>query len=612
MSAPAAPKAFVVGPVLAALAAFAFGAGCTDSLSQGPEPTGDAGAPASPTAACIDGKPTRPYPDGPHRIAQGETLPDLTFDGVRGDGTKGPFALRELYEPCAPSAKLAVLRVQGGEWCGTCLWHAAHGHELLEGPLGARISLVDLVVRAPDADRVRPEDLPGFRRKVDRPERIPTLADPGFSLSALAPASGAPLPLVVLVDVRTMKVVGTASNPSPDALAHQLETALAKLDGAPVKAASPEPLVDGHFTRDEWDMVRDMGAAEALPRDPSNAKEDDPNARALGAALFADTGFSPSNDVSCATCHDAKKSFSDGLPRPSGPNVRGSRRTPRIALAAYARWQFWDGRADSLWAQALGPFENPDEIASSRVAVVRRLATTHKAAFEAAFPAVPLPDPATLPAGGKPGDPTYDALPAPTREAVTRAFVDAGKAIAAFERTLPYPKMRLDAYARGDAKALSEAEKSSLSVFMQTGCAQCHFGPRLTNDAFHAVRMPTGRADGLADRGRRDGLTLLAKSEFSRGSRYADAPAAVSPARDADDTTLGAFKTPSLRGVAGGGPFGHGGAIASLIEVTEHYGRRGLPEGDPRTTGTFEPWLPHFDEAAQWALVPFLESLKAE
>ena len=56
------------------------------------------------------------------------------------------------------------------------------------------------LVRAPDADRVRPEDLPGFRRKVDRPERIPTLADPRFSLSALAPASGAPMPLMVLVD----------------------------------------------------------------------------------------------------------------------------------------------------------------------------------------------------------------------------------------------------------------------------------------------------------------------------------------------------------------------------------------------------------------------------
>lgn len=612
MSARTAPRAFVGGPALAALAAFALAAGCTDPLSQGVEPAGDGGAPASPPAACVEGKPTRAYPDGPHRIAQGETLPDLTFAGLRGASEKGPFALRELYEPCATRAKLAVLRVQGGAWCGTCLWHAAHGHELLEGPLGARLSIVDLVVRGPDADRVRPEDLPGFRAKVDRPERIPTLADPGFALSALAPPSGTPLPLLVLVDVRTMKVVGTASNPSPDALAHQLEAALAKLDGASPPPDRPEPLVDGHFTRNEWDMVRDFGAKEALPRDVSNAKEDDSNARALGAALFSDTGFSPANDVSCATCHDATKSFSDGLPRPSGPNVRGSRRTPRIALAAYARWQFWDGRADSLWAQALGPFENPDEIASSRVAVVRRLATTHKAAFEAAFPRDTLPDPAALPTSGKPGDPTYDALPASTRDAVTRAFADAGKAIAAFERTLPYPKMRLDAYARGDTKALSDAEKSSLSVFMQTGCAQCHFGPRLTNDAFHVVRMPTGRADGLADRGRHEGLTLLAKSEFSRSSRYSDAPSAVSPAREADDTTLGAFKTPSLRGVAGGGPFGHGGTFRTLIEVTEHYGRRGLPEGDPRTTGTFEPWIPHFDEAAQWAIVPFLESLTAE
>jgi len=612
MSARTAPKALVVGPALVALAAFALAAGCADTVPAGPAPTEDASAPPSPPASCIAGNPTRVYPAGPHRIAQGETLPDLTFEGLRGNGTKGSFVLHELYEPCASQAKLAVLRVHGGTWCGTCLWHAAHGHELLEGPLGARISLVDLVLRGPDADRVRPEDLAGFRQKVDRPERIPTLADPGFVLSALAPSSGAPLPLMVLVDARTMRVVGTASNPSPDALAHQLEATLAKLDGAPPPPEFPEPLVDGHFTRNEWDMVRDIGSTEALPRDPSNAKEDDTNARALGASLFADTGFSPANDVSCATCHDAKKAFSDGLPRPSGPSVRGSRRTPRIALAAYARWQFWDGRADSLWSQALGPFENPDEIASSRVAVVRRLATTHKAAFEAAFPGDPLPDLASLPASGKPGDPPYDALPAATRESVTRAFADAGKAIAAFERTLPYPKMRLDAYARGDTKALTEAEKSSFSVFMQAGCAQCHFGPRLTNDAFHVIRMPSGRPDGLADHGRRDGLALLAKNEFLRSSRYSDAPSSDSLFREADDTTLGAFKTPSLRGVAGGGPFGHGGALGTLIEVAEHYGRRGLPEGDPRTTGTFEPWLPHFDEAAQWAIVPFLESLRSE
>ena len=149
MSAPAAPKAFVVGPVLAALAAFAFGAGCTDSLSQGPEPTGDAGAPASPTAACIDGKPTRPYPDGPHRIAQGETLPDLTFEGLRGDGTKGPFALRELYEPCAPSAKLAMLRAG-------CLLNLARARE------AGRV-LQDLESRGLGANASYPKVLADFR-----------------------------------------------------------------------------------------------------------------------------------------------------------------------------------------------------------------------------------------------------------------------------------------------------------------------------------------------------------------------------------------------------------------------------------------------------------------
>ncbi len=546
---------------------------------------------------------SRAYPEG-SAIGVGRILPELALAGLRENGARDTIRLHEHYEPCASEAKLTILRVHGGTWCGTCLWHAAHGRELLDGPLGPRLRMLDLVVRGPDGDRARVEDLPGFRAKVDRPDRIATVIDPEHHFRALSP--GAPLPLYVFVDVRTMRVEGYASNPSPDALEHQVRTLLARLDGKQAPGAPAPALIDGHFSRDEWDLLTDIGKQEPLPRDPSNAVADDPAARALGAALFADPGFSPKNDVSCKTCHEPDKHFSDGLPHPS---PRGTRRTPRIALAAYARWQFWDGRADSLWSQALGPLENPDEIASSRARVARRVLSTHRDAYERAFPGHPLPDAATVPADGKPGDPAFDSLSPATRERITRVFVNVGKAIAAFERTLPVPEMRIDRYARGDRTALTSLEKSSLAVFMQSGCMQCHFGPRLTNDAFHVTRMATGRPDGVADRGRYDGLLLLAKSETSRASRYSDALTPFALALPPSPETLGAFKTPSLRGIVGGGPFGHGGTLRTLVEVTEHYGRGGLPESDSRTTGALEPWLPTFDEAIQWAIVPFLESL---
>lgn len=580
-----------VALVLAAM----LSAGCGDA------PSAAASAPSAPSAGA--------YPSGPYRIAMGGTLPDATFDGIRADGTRAAVSFREYYEPEARAARLLVLRVHGGAWCGTCLWHAAHGRETTEGRLGARLALVDLVVRGPDGATVTTEDLAAFRALVDGKEAVPTLADPTFFLRAIAPESGAPLPLFVFVDRRTMTVVGHATNPTPDALADQIASLLAEADGVTPPPASASSLVDGRFHRNEWDLVAAMGEKEPLPPDPTNAVADDPSAAALGAALFEEKGFS-NKGVSCATCHDPARGFSDGLPVPSGI-VHGTRKTPSIRLAAYARHQHWDGRFDRAWTQALAPLENADEIGSSRIEVVRRLVASHRAAYEAAFPRAALPDPSRLPERGKPGDAAYDALPADTKDVVTRVFVDAGKAIAAYERTFVYPRIRLDRYARGDFTALSSAEKAGLATFLDAGCVQCHFGPRLTDDAFHTTRARDG---ATPDRGRADALVAAAvwSTELGPASRFSDArmppPRLVVP----DASTIGAFKTPSLRLVAAGGPYGHAGTMAKLVDVTEHYGQGGVSADDSGATGALEPWLPVFDEAAQWALVPFLASLREE
>ncbi len=410
-----------------------------------------------------------------------------------------------------------------------------------------------------------------------------------------------------------MRVTSVLANPAPEELEARIAADLATLDGRPPPPAPAEDLVDGLFHRNEWDLLSETSLPGAPPPDPTNAVADAPAAAALGKALFFDAGLSPSQDVSCATCHDPAKHLSDGLPVAKGAAI-GDRRTPAIGLASHARWQFWDGRADTLWAQALGPFENAKEMDSSRLFVARRIAALHAADHARAFPGAPLPDTSAWPAQGKPGDAAYDAMSDADKDAATRVFVSAGKAIAAYERTLRVGPNALDAYLGGDRSALAPLEKYGLSIFVKTGCMQCHWGPRLTDDAFHDTRAPTGRPDHAADRGRADGIASLRESDFRATGRWSDDRGAADAPRDdaPDDALVGPFKTPPLRGVADLSRWGHGGTFDALGGVTEAYGRGGVPPDDTSSAGAREPWLMSFGETVQWGLVPFLKTLHAQ
>jgi cytochrome c peroxidase len=534
----------------------------------------------------------RPLPPG--------ALPDLSFDGVDEQGAPASVALRDYFEPCAASPRLLVIRISAA-WCGTCRWHAAHTGELRVDP---RVQLLDLLLADASNAPATVADLAAWRARIDAPGRL--AVDAARLLDAAPPR----LPRLLLVDTRTLSTVATLDDPDPDALVYQVRAALAALDGAPAPAEEPAVRIDDRFTREEWGLVQEMTMPGAPPPDPSNSHADDDAAAALGKQLFFDTALSPSGKVACASCHDPQKQLSDQLPRSTAGVAPVLRNAPAIALAPLSPWQFWDGRADSLWMQALGPLEAGAEFGSSRLFVDHVIASSYRAEFEAIWGALPdLADTTRFPSSGKPGSPEWTTMTPEDQSAATRVFVDVGKSIASYERKFRVQSSAVDQYAAGDLSALSATQKDGLAAFFRAGCAQCHFGPRLTDDAFHVVGLPSDRTDGTTDRGRIDGVALLLGAEFNSASPWSDAPQpplALTPA----SSLLGAFKTPTLRGAPASAPYGHAGTSPTLEDVVGLHGN--VQAQSPLLVGQVEPWLPPVDAATQSTIAKFLGVLTAD
>jgi cytochrome c peroxidase len=587
--------------------------GATLTVSEVPEagaPRVDVDASMGPSPLCVSGKPVD-WPPGPYDIGITSVLPpDLAFEG-----TSGMVKIRDYFEPCAPRSRLLVIR-SAAAWCGPCGWHATHTTSTLGDPrFAGRLELLDLLIA--DEDNMPPDAAAAIRwsSRIDAPAALsPKLAvDAKYTFSKVLPARNV-LPEYVLVDTRTMVVRTVISNPDPQTLGGYIAVELASLDGLPRVDLPEANLHDGLLTDDQFDLLQDMKLPAAPPADPTNEYADVAGAAALGKTLFADVLLSPSGTVACSTCHDPTKSFADGLAQAKGVTT-GDRNSPTIALASHARWQFWDGRADTLWMQALGPFENAKEFDSSRLFVVQQIAARYSADYAAVFGAkYTLPDLTGVPASGKPGDAAYDALPQAKRDDITRVYVNVGKAIAAFERTLRVMPNDLDRYAGGDLTAIAGTQRTALQEFFIAGCIQCHWGPRLTDDAFHAIRFPTGRQDGLADQGRAAVLLGLASSEFVATTKWSDAPQAAKSLSFsvAPPSMIGAFKTPTLRGVSNSAPYGHGGSLATLLDVAKHYGQRAQMVTAAKAVGTVEEWVPTFDANVQNQLPQLLDVMTAD
>jgi cytochrome c peroxidase len=328
-----------------------------------------------------------------------------------------------------------------------------------------------------------------------------------------------------------------------------------------------------------------LASAGPPPAVPSNRFANDPAAARLGAALFSDKALSGNGAFSCASCHVPEKYFTDGRALSLGVRETG-RNTPTVVGTAYLSWFYWDGRRDSLWSQALIPFEAAGEMGGSRVAVVRRMALTpeYRSAYEGIFGGLPkelsladLPQHAG-PFGAEPVRKAWDGLTPETQHRINQVYANVGKAVEAYERTLLPRPTRFDRYVNGQTKALSAEEIAGLKLFIddkKTLCLRCHNGPMLTNGGFHNVGTGTLQGDKL-DFGRTLGLRAVLLDEFNCLGPFSDAkPDDCFELRflskDAHIPLAGAFKTPSLRNVGATAPYGHDGRFADLDSVLRHY-----------------------------------------
>lgn len=330
----------------------------------------------------------------------------------------------------------------------------------------------------------------------------------------------------------------------------------------------------------ELEPVLPLGLSQGAAQIDRVGLEKNPLTRAkieLGRQLYFDPRLSVDSTVSCASCHNPAEGYSAHTK--TGVGIRGQlggRNSPVSFNRILSGPQFWDGRADSLEAQAVGPIQNPIEMGFTHEGVVKRLGEmpVYKKQFEKVF-----------------GELSIDRV---------------GQAIAAFERVLvtapsPYDHQeQLQSFAALDAddiaedqdlaakyaaakaavaaQPMSEEAKRGREIFFSEkgNCTACHVGANLADENYHNIGIGMDKPE--PDVGR------------------------FAVTKDPADT--GAFKTPTVRNVALSAPYMHDGSVATLEEVVEWYDKGGHP--NPHLSAKIRPLKLSAEEKAD--LVAFMKA----
>jgi cytochrome c peroxidase len=305
----------------------------------------------------------------------------------------------------------------------------------------------------------------------------------------------------------------------------------------------------------------------------------------LGRKLYFDTRLSRDGTVSCATCHDVTRGFTDQRAVSEGIGGQfGKRNAPTTLNVALLQTLFWDGRSPTLDHQARMPILNPVEMGmpdgAAALKAIRDV-PEYQQAFQRAF----------------------------GRE---MNYEDLGRAIGAFERTLVFVDSPLRKFLGGDSAAISPQARAGWELFNGRGrCMSCHqmnpSNPLGTDNRFHNVGVSARHQDfeGLAKK------ALKALQEDASEQRLDELAVATDLSElgrfmvTHNRSEIGSFRTPQILNVGITAPYMHDGSMATLWDVMDHYNKGG--EANPFLDGGIEPLALTEEEIDQ--LVAFLFTL---
>jgi cytochrome c peroxidase len=307
-----------------------------------------------------------------------------------------------------------------------------------------------------------------------------------------------------------------------------------------------------------WGQANEVAPPKApLGLPPLSWPRDNPYSAAkveLGRTLYFDRRLSADESVSCATCHEPGRAFTDGAPVSTGiKSQKGGRSAPTVINRAYSLAQFWDGRATTLEDQAKGPIANPLEMGMTHDGAVDRLKNVagYRAMFAKAF-------------------------------GTDEVNIDrTAKAIASFERTVLSGNAPYDRYKKGDKRAMTASQVRGMAVFFDKAkCDRCHEGSNFTLNAYSNLGVGTDKPE--PDVGR------------------------FAVTKDLRD--WGVFKTPTLREIEHTAPYMHDGSLKTLEEVVDFYDKGGIP--NKNLDANIRKL--HLSDAEKKDLVEFMKALSGE
>lgn len=347
------------------------------------------------------------------------------------------------------------------------------------------------------------------------------------------------------------------------------------------------------FTSAEIREIQKLSPLPEVPTDETNRYADDPDAQRLGHFLFYDTNLSSNGAVSCASCHSPDHGFS--VPTRFGEGLdKTPRHPPALLNIAYHHWYDWDGKADSLWSQAIRPLESPAEMATTRTDIVEYVHQDAelRRAYEQLFGEMPnFADDERFPDDARPIPDEPDApqhvrwteMADEDRRAVNQALANLTKSIAAYQMQLvsddaPIDRFveRLDTEDPAGIDAISPAARRGLKLFVgEADCIACHNGANFSDGTFHNLGLPAPTPDAPEDRGRMEGVEIVKASPFNSAGAFSDDTdgrrARWLKYLTSTPEDVGQFKTPTLRNVEQTPPYMHGGQFETLEDVVVFY-----------------------------------------